>query len=90
MVIRKAVVRKTVGLDRVDLENVKIVLGHHDKLWYTKRQITEPRPQPQADMLWVQGGKYGLLENHNNETDFVDPDSEELGDIDHAPLLEWN
>lgn len=64
--VRKTVVHKTVDLDRVDLENFKNVLGHHDKEWYPERQIMEPRPQPQAEMLWVQGGKYGLLENHNN------------------------
>lgn len=38
-------------------------------------------------MAWVQGDKYGLLENHNNETDSVDPNSEELGNIDHIPPL---
>ena len=64
--VRKTVVRKMVDLDRVVLEYLNIVLGHHGKLWYPKQQTTEPRPQQKVEMLWVQGDKYGLLENHNN------------------------
>ena len=85
------VVRKTADLDRVVLENWQGVLGHHNKRWYPKQRIMEPRLQLQVEMAKVQGNKYELLENRNNDTDLGDPNSEELVNIDRMPpLLEWN
>ena len=86
-VVRWRVVHKTTDLDRVVLENWQGVLDHHDKRWYPKERITEPRPQLQVEMAKVRGNKYELLENRNDETDLGDLNFEELVNIDHMPPL---
>lgn len=37
MVIHETTARKVVDLDGVELEDLKTVLGHHDKWWYPKQ-----------------------------------------------------